>query len=313
MGCERKVVIPPDFTMSNKIVYVEDVDGKDGLYSADFGDIVALDASTGVRMRLTYDDYFDRHPSYSRYDSAVIFESKRPVDESNAIDLSAPSHIFSFSLKTQNIQQMDQNWFTDGSGGQSFYPFACRARGGVIFGKKVDFCCQVVSIYDYKTKSLRPISDTLDLIGGIRPSENDSLVAYSFLSGGDILDRSSTIEIRRTFDAGLVKEFHKKGWIYGLGDFKGRQLLFYTHEIKKGYSTELYSYDLDKDSTAKIHTFNNMHISDPVFSSTGIFYIGLVDTNDGYSADIYLLEAGTNEVKRVTNDGHQKMNLFYCY
>ena len=58
-SCNDKIEIDKNIKYKGKLIYIEDIDGKDGLHMPDFGDIVVLDPSTGKKDYLTKDKYIN--------------------------------------------------------------------------------------------------------------------------------------------------------------------------------------------------------------------------------------------------------------
>ncbi len=314
VSCQYKPDIPADFDPKGKLVFVEDVDGEDGLYSYDFGDIVILDPKTGEKVLITRDKYFDSHPSWSPSGQKILFESRRVGGRDNNYDLSDPKHVFEFDFKSLTIDQIDKDWikkFNGIVGEENSFPIYSNSGTFISFGTEEDFMNENVVIYNISMDSIYPIKEKKDLWGALIWSDDDKYLAYSVKHmGTDRLDAIS-IEIIDSQTGKLVKKISQRKWYYDLGDLYKNRLLYYGHELAKDARVKLFIYDMVSKVTEEVYEFDMRSINDPLFvNDHEICFIGCdQDDGDYRTEDIFRLNLKTNELSRLTHDGHHKMDL----
>jgi hypothetical protein len=84
------------------LLFVEDLDGHDGMMAGQFGDLVTYHPDSGERHVLTRDGHFARHPSWGPDGCYLLFESKRGR-RGGSWSMSERSSIYRYDLETGKI------------------------------------------------------------------------------------------------------------------------------------------------------------------------------------------------------------------
>ncbi len=92
--------------LQDRILLIEDLDGKEGSLDGNFSDIVSYNIHSGERLIITDDNFYDDHPTYSKELNKIFFESKR-IGAHRLTGLTSASNIFALDLKTKIIEQVD--------------------------------------------------------------------------------------------------------------------------------------------------------------------------------------------------------------
>jgi len=128
-ACHSYYSVPSDdFSPDGKAVYIEDIDGGEGLMDFDFGEIVIIDLETGNRLQVTKDKSFDTHPYWSSDGMRIVFESKRLKSDNPILGLSRESHIYTVDIRSGKIVQLDKGFnerFATVIGKESYTPAWC--------------------------------------------------------------------------------------------------------------------------------------------------------------------------------------------
>lgn len=107
LSCSKVSKLPESFSPINKLVFIEDIDGRGGLYDGNFGDIVIFDPVTKQKYIITDDEYFNMNTKWAFSGRSIVFDSKRGYDYDPLVALSNSSHLFRIDLRTRNLLQLD--------------------------------------------------------------------------------------------------------------------------------------------------------------------------------------------------------------
>lgn len=323
LSCQQppKPDIPDNLT--GMLLYIEDLDGKDGNYSWDFGDLTAYDPESNRKYILTSNSYFDACPSYSSRLNKVAFRSER-YKESAVIGILGKANIYVLDLNTKQVNMLTDKKF--------------KAKYKEIFKEDQDF----------RIIPGRSFGETIVFSSYVHLSDH-SIFSYNLESD------SLSIVIRDIFYASvfmyvpeediLICEKYENPKNYPMKDY---YVSIFSHDVKTGrqdsiiiadssinkildYRNGILLYEETKNGGHALCLYNvkeKRHIykenwdeirktpeANPVFGKTTdeVYFINETTAGeDDYKRDIYRMNLKTEEIKQITTDGHIKNDLTYC-
>lgn len=91
----------PIYTVKGKLIYVKALDEFVGY--PPYGEIYIYDYTAGKDQRITFDEYYDASPTYSKHFNTIFFESKRKSDVDYQL-MSAQSDLFGYNLESGKVK-----------------------------------------------------------------------------------------------------------------------------------------------------------------------------------------------------------------
>jgi len=319
-GCSSKEPIP--LNLHGNILYIEDVDGSGGTTAGNFGDIMTFDLKNGKQFRITDDNYYDEHPTYSPRLNKILFESKR-IGASKIAGLTSKTNLFYFSLNKKVPELINFKGSNDISDRKkiNFHTPQFDKEGNnfaFISLNPIGFR-NALFYYKINEDSLRILTDSL-----ISPLTytfgNNKIYFTSKIEDkfGLLPNSINSIDIETT-EVKVIVPSRKTEYFY-LGDESNEKLLYLDNYI--GNFNDLTNYSINifhlKTKKNEILTTSRklglIEIKTPVFSSDStIYYIGNKAKRVGeFDEDIYEMNINTKKVKRITYNGHIKESLSFC-
>lgn len=316
ISCNRGEPDFANFVCSNKLIFVEDRDGKGGLYSFSFGDIVALDIVALEKVALTEDRFFDVTPTIPENGRIVFFESKRSAKK-YSLGLSAPSAIYSLEFSKNLIQEFRFESQGEFSSYLSHFNGTCRSPAVSSDGKMIAFlvngklATDVVVICELSSLRIRNILDGLYDVRDLIWSRDGLHILFSFSTGKDINDHSRGIKVLNAEDLSTLVELKREGWFMQVGDMKDREIVYNAFDLALSHGPEfLYTYKVAEPREDTVFSSEQMSISYPVFGDkNNIYFVAVADRTGSQETDIYELILLTGELRKLTSDGNQKAFL----
>lgn len=95
------IALNPIKTVEESLLYVKALDEFVGY--APYGEIFIYDLKEGKDRRLTFDEYYDASPTYSKHFNTIYFESKREKDTEYEL-MSARSDLYGYDLESGEVK-----------------------------------------------------------------------------------------------------------------------------------------------------------------------------------------------------------------
>jgi len=317
VSCIRTVSLPPDFTVRGMLLYIEDIDGKGGLFDYYFGDVVALNPETGEKYIITKDRFYDEDPSAPDDGRRVIFQSCR----FNGFDLSADRNLFIINFSDGKEiwfdRDFDKRFSVIELSGSDEYPVWSHDGEKVAFRTYDSTWRDKILIYSFKDDTLVCIKEGIFKLDKIAWSDDDKYIAYMRNLLEDLYSAQECIDILDTESKEVICSIIDSSSNLVLGDFrKGKVLYIKIRRVGKDRSYYLLEYNIDTREDRLLFEFRETGISSVVYGRRRetVYYIrDVMDESNHYiNCDIYSLNLDTGEIERITSDGHEKMDLFYC-
>ena len=321
VGCQECSQLPENFSYSNKLLYVEDIDGKNGLFNYNFGDIVCFDPVKKVKYYLTCDRYYNRFPSISSDRKYIVFESKRG-DYSSINDLSTPSKLYVLALPSLKIRPLshfitipkdlyDINLST---------PELSHTKNKLVFLGDCVFDCDFTTlnayIYDPEKKDYFLAEDSLMDVLELDWSEDDAYIFYSFFYKSRKTDQFGQAISILNITSGKNVVIYDHKWFFEPGYIVNNGLLYSRSRINmetdKGES-QVFLYDIAKKNHKKLAEFKELYIYKIVYGRTRdecYFIAGNYIDNKEF-VDIYHYSLNKQKLVKLTDDGYEKDDLIY--
>jgi dipeptidyl aminopeptidase/acylaminoacyl peptidase len=289
------------------LLFVEDLDGKGGLWAPNFGELVIFDPTEKQKHILTRDSFYDASPNWMRNGRVILFESKRAENINRTRSLGYPSHLFVLDLTTMEISQFDEDYWRIFLG--EIEEDVGIQSPSLSSDNKVAFSMWKgnLAYYQVDVDSIYQIIDDIYALGNIKWSEDNQKIIFTF-GDENMSKRSISIVDIETKER---KTIGKDKWYFSLGDMQDGYLLYCGYELKDNPDWILFIFDERSGESEEIYRFEN-HIDYPVFASNEmIYFVGVSgEPGPGYiNEDLFSLNLNTNEIKQLTTDGHQKMDL----
>jgi tricorn protease-like protein len=306
---------PLDFNPHNKVVFIEDVMGKNGIMDFNFGEIVIMDINTGIRFQVTNDQEYDIHPSWSPDGQKIIFESKRSSGENPILGLSRKSHLYIVKIRNKKIEQVDKTFqrdFSNQVGEESFKPVWNPIDENVIcFVSKPDKKKgHALLQYNFQTNKMKTlISSELYLYVNelhwspdgkyiaINCSQRNNSIVYSFTDNKAhyLFDKSTTAR-----PSGFSSDSEKVFFV----SFNDIEM--------KDFSIQ---YNLNKKSHQilfqNINSKFDLDFSKVIYQKDNFYFLVGVPKGHFYN-QLYLVKKG-EKPKQLTDDGHDKTSFRIFY
>jgi hypothetical protein len=313
-SCGNQYPTPPaNFDLHDKFVWIEDVDGRNGLDAPLFGDIVVFDLKMGKRYSLTDDSYYDESFTIAPNLKNIVFASARTEGTLSA-GLSAPKHLYKLELSSHTINQFDTKYLNRlglGTKPECYFPAFPMKGNRIAFFAYEEFLINKnqLFLYDQKTDSLRLALRDIFTVYDIKYShdekyllieanlknltENNKIVIYSTQTNDTIIISSNT------------ESFH-------LGGINGDTVLI-SSSIEENYRIYVLTMNNLSRSMKLIYENKKYPFFDPVYGMDGKIYF-LSETHDnsiGYAIDLYSLNIVDKTIQQITTDGREKEGLQY--
>lgn len=284
------------------LLFVEDLDGRDGMMAGDFGDLVTLNPKTGERHVLTRDDHYDTHPSWGPEGRYVLFESKRGQNRYTR-DMGASSHIYRLDLANGEIQR----WQPDLAarfpvvGEETARPAVSPTGTQVAFATSMSdgSAWKRIVVYDRERDSLRMVADSITMTRRLTWSEDERYLGFSAAPKGMAIQNIALITTDlRSGDISIhVKENEER---YVLQDLSNNKTL-YKHGVidTKKYKVFESSYPtLENERQVYEYIPRRELFREPVYASPdSIYVLARESRDDGTSSEVDVcvqaLETGT--------------------
>lgn len=302
-------------SLNKKLLYIQDVNSDEGIYSGNFGDIVAFDPSTNENFILTNDKFFDVYPTFSPNLGIIIFESLRKHQTLSG--LSSESNLFSLNIKDGVIDQFDTlSALRECNSSQeyTYMPVFNNEGNKLIFNKSnsLNVKQKVIYLYDFDLNKVKILNDSLISPFSFVWSIDDLKIYFSAENKKSITNTSNFIGVINTVTNEVNLILTKDGLNLTIGDaFDG--FIVYTALNIFENTQELRIYDLtsNKDKVVlPVESLGMKEIRNPQFyNKTTIFFIGQ-STNE-YAVNIYKYDYVNKELSQITNDGREKYHLTY--
>lgn len=312
----------PD-NIQGMLLYIEDLDGKDGNYSWDFGDLVAYDPETNQKFILTSNSYLDLRPSYSSKLNKVIFESER-YKESAVIGILGKANIYTLDLKTKSTDMITdeefKNKFKEVHGNRVDFNLFSTNFFNEIFLFSIYLKRNYHSVYSYNitTGILKTVMKEIHYFANYNYDSEENIFYYEKYENPDneFYDLRKVSIVKLDIQSGKVDSIIiSDNSANYLEDIRSEVILY--EEVKDEKHT-LYAYDMRKKKVLSETDWNfmeNPQDANPVFgkSTDEIYFIKEPINNDkDYKCDIYWMNLKTKEIKQITTDGHIKNDLTFC-
>jgi len=304
------------YVSSLSLLYIEDIDGKDGLGMGDFGDIVLYDLADSVQYNITEDSYLNEYPSYSRLNNSIYFGSLRANQTITGI--SSEMNIFYKNLSSNKFIQVDNKDFYSKrkfSGlNHSYKPLICNNGKLLAFETmSIESSEDLIGVYNIVHDSLVAAIGRIRIIYSMTWDSRDTRIvftsSYNFSNSPDN-NYIGLFDIEaKTYVELLSRDYE---WLLA-SDILGDSLLL----IKKDLKTQKHYFEivdmLSKETKyiIEISSIGFEEVKTPKFiTENEIVFIGVNGIYDEYPQnDIYKLNIKTNRVERITNNGYIKDHL----
>ena len=324
-GCNNRK--DKNIDMQNKILCIEDIYNKEGLYGGNFGDIVVYDADTFERFILTNDKYFDYSPTYSKKYNIIMFESLRNYQTYTG--LTSQRDLLILDLSTNKIKKFDtEERFKEvnilhsepslsgdkKTNTDNFGPLFNHIGDKFLFYKRWGNLTKTVILYNFIDESFKIIVDSLRNQANYIWSQNDSLVYYT-------KDKVRSIRITKPNEIYNYNVYNKKvksvmkdaNKYFNVYDERDKKLLCVTKLLNKNvYRIEILDL-ITKEEIFSISTeeLGVDEIYSPIFKdSNNIIFVGQIN-KDNYNQYLYKIKLDTKEIKKLSNNGGHKDCLSY--
>lgn len=309
LACGPATTAIPDFDPEGKLLFIEDVDGRGGLMSFNFGDIMIFDPQTRTKTRLTRDKYFDYHPYWSSDGQKIIFESKRIDSNRDGIyDLSDERHLFILDIASGRIEQFDRDFehrYEGVLGRQNSKPAWSPQSNKLAFVTRLGRQQKIV-LMDLETEQVTDLTGLNEFvfIDRLRWSPDERFLAFDekieLFTNGIVVIRIATLE---QYFIGDPARFSRLGsW-----SKDGSRILFDSFPPGEGIGG-FYEYSLKTGETTSLYEFSDIRCGNPQSGNSDIIYAtgGSVTSLEG---DIWLYNVAADSLSRLTTDGKEKSGL----
>jgi hypothetical protein len=310
-GCSKK--LPNNFDPVGKILYIEDLDGGEGLMAGTFGDIVALDPETNQKYRITSDRYYDANASWFPSGKRIIFESRRT--DCKYCDVSTPCHLFTVEIPSLRITQFDKNFhdkFSIISEDENECPVVNHQGGEVAFFTRehhpsINPYFSLV-VYNLVKDTVELIEDSLKSPHNLHWSNDDKYLTYTEDFFLQLLAKEHAVSVVDKTTKKRILYIGKESWYYVTAGFHGSKLIYSGYELKEFSPVTIFECSLTNTESKQLFSFQDCYPSDLVFIDSTRIYAN-VTQND--KCDIGIIDLHTGKLEKLTNDGHDKQGLSY--
>lgn len=311
--------------LDNYLLYIEDVDGEGGIFSGNFGDIVAFNPVTSEKVLLTDDDYYDNHPSYSPSLKKVVFESKRINTDPHISGLTSDSDLFLLDIKSGKVSLINFNEFKSYKSELKF-----NKKQPCFDEQGVNLAFLTYNMQDVKKTNLfyyKKLKDSLVLLLDtlIDPltyifNNYDNKIFFTSKKKYTLGKSENYIGILDIQNRSVKKLLEESNKYFYLGDIKENKLLYLKLDISNFDDPRNYTINiLDIESMRNKEILNSKNagfreIMVPVFGKDDLIYFiaNKSKIESKFDVDIYSLNLDSFNIKKITNDGHIKESLSFC-
>jgi dipeptidyl aminopeptidase/acylaminoacyl peptidase len=301
---------PKDFNPHNKVVFVEDVMGKNGIMDFNFGEIVILDFGTGERFQITHDREYDNHPCWSPDGQQIIFESKRSKEDHPLVGLSRASHLYIIDIKSGSIRQIDKNFknkFSNQLGSENKKPIWSPINKDLIcFVTKPDISKgESVVLYNMQTDELKTLvsPEQLLFIYGLLWSPNGRYIGIECVKAIPYIYDLQTESLEQVLTSPITA-----AWPSGFSWDSSRLFLEASLDNGKNVRAEYHLKTKEyKYILPNIDKKLNTNYSKVSYQKANTYYL-TGQPKDQYFDELYISENGA-EPSQITFDSHNKMNF----
>lgn len=315
-GCRNETMAIQNFDPSGKMLFIEDMDGKGGLLSFDFGDIVIFDPINKKKIRLTNDKYYDNHPYWSADGQKVIFESKRIDNTGDGIfDLTDATHLFILDISSGQIEQFDEDFdkiYAGKIGKQNLKPAWSPNSKQIAFVTKVSYKEKIV-IIDLVSSSVLSLTEPGDYrnIDKLRWSANGKYLGFDFHIRGALTEKGVAILDISSKQVQMVSDANKSCETSGWAN-QDQRLLFDCF-VPNGEEAGFFQYSLDSKKVSQVRQFLQVGGFQGQFNINDD-EIAFIGGNEPISAyDIFLYDISNDNFTKLTKDGHNKTGLIWYF
>ncbi len=317
MNCSKVTKLPESFSPINKLVFIEDIDGKGGLYDGNFGDIVIFDPVTKQKYILTDDAYFNMNTKWAFSGQSIVFDSKRGYGYDPLVALSNPSHLFRIDIKTRNLLQLDLPVYKTKKKDEEVdnrCPVLDSSNTLMAFASYNEVPGKMdLILYSFTENSLDTLIRNIEALDDIY--WDGEYIVFTYCPYDKGVHKELAIRILNWKTGEIVSTIFNDNWIYDIGDLKHGVLLYSGNEMVHNFKVNMYTYIIDKKINSKILTLDSLWITDPVFARNKTIYFSggnftNIKTREAFN-DIYSYNLITKKLKRLTHDKHTKECLDY--
>ena len=294
------------------LLYIEDVDGQDGIYAGNFGEIVCLDIENRKKSILTKDNFFDEYANILSDNRSIVFQSKRKLQGEIGDGLGISNKLYVINIESGNAKMLDISKFsTFAYSKESYIPINCPAVAH--YSDKMAFTAECLLdeksrlyIYDFNSGKLNVLipNRTTFTVQKVVWSDNDSIIAFN--------KGNNSIRLY-IVDKAVIDSITEPDYTIDLGDIRHDTLVYCA---KDWVTKNNFIYLVDLKTKSKKTIFADTTQSDltsPCFGEDGIIYFIKVTDNkvrDGYyPQDIFSYNIVTGQILQITLDGNAKKDL----
>lgn len=312
VSCSQSV--KPIYPTEGKIIFIEDVDGRDGLLAGNFGDIKVIDFDKERTQRLTHDSFYDANPSWSENGRHIYFESKRDPEKIGH-GLAKGSDLYKLdgeSGQITNFGDLLREKFSSQIGSRIREPSMSSD------GKKLAFITnpnheQRLVVVDMDSDTLLTLKISYDLFGlkNIRWSAKNNFLSFEYKPEGGVVKAIAFYDLTREIGQTISKQV-MGGPLYGKGALtcsagswiNDMEVIFSCRKLGVFEST-IYKYDLQKNKETELFNVKGLNIVTPQINNqqNKILYIASNKEND---YDIWLYDFKADSTTQITFDSHEK-------
>ncbi len=309
ISCQNNHDHIKNITFTDKLIYIEDIDGKDGLGMGDFGDIVIIDPIKKKKYYLTKDQFINLSPSLNASKSKLIFESKRD-NKLHKFGTVSPSGLYYMNLNNFRIKKLNLKLNV----ADEYYSPVLNNNGSKIaFRIDETYKSSNLLIYDINSDSIDVIKKNIKNINSIDWCKDDRFISYGFKIRKNKFSDHYCIGIIDMVE-GFTVDISDTNWVYNNGNISEKGLIIYSGLNKKDRITRIFSYNLSTHNTRILFSSNkDFFIHNPqMINDSTIYFLGSEFKNDNQrKVDIWELNLISNNLKQITRDGYSKIDLRY--
>ena len=306
---EQEVNLP----FEGQLIFIEDLDGSDGILAGSFGDIVLLDGNQNLRKVITDDSYFNDYPTWANNGNTVWFESKRSENIETS-GLSADSYLHRVDIKSGKIRKVNSlPKFPTDTPSRTSKPSVSTSGNKIVFQTPLEKLIYAdlkaekskelnLGFKTYERFSWSPDEDKIIFSG----SHNDIVYGIGlYYLKSDSLKMVSE-NLTNNPQSGKEALTCKVGNWASNGDF-----FIYTCNKLGDKKSKVYRYDLRQEEASVIYQTENHIVYSPQISKdkTKIFYIATGGNLEWH--DIYMYDLEKENRSQLTSNKNHKSHLSY--
>ncbi len=317
LSCSKVSKLPESFSPINKLVFIEDIDDKGGLYDGNFGDIVIFDPVTKQKYILTDDEYYNYNTKWAFSGQSIVFDSNRGYGYDPFAGLSNPCHLFRLDIKTRNLIQLDLPVYKKKKKDEEvddICPVIDSSNTLMVFASYNEVPGKMdLILYSLTENSFDTLMNNIEALDDIH--WDGEYIAFTYCPYDKGVHKELAIRILNWKTGEIVSTIFNDNWVYDIGDLKHGVLLYSGNEMVDNFKVSMFAYFIDEKLNSKILTLDSLWIEEPVFARNKTIYFSggnftNIETREGFN-DIYSYNLITKKVRRLTHDKHDKECLDY--